>query len=379
MGRHGGGRVLVFGDAVRPDDHAGPAGGFQRAAEGQRRVGAAVGANLGPQREHDAVVVDRSLHPVVVVAGVHVGEQGAVAVLDPLHGPAQAQRERGADELLGVQRRLDAETAAHVGNHDPQGRLRNIEELGQGCPQQMVYLGRGVEDQVGRLLGHGKAPAGLDRHSGHTVRVEVLCDHVGSRIESGGHIVGGEPALEIDVARHGRVDLRGGGIGGFVNVGDRGKRLVVDFHQLDAVFGEILALGHHHSNRLARKPHLVHCQHVAGVEAVAGQLDLGSDRLHHACEIRTGEHIDHAVERHCFARVDRGDPSVGVGAEHEGEVQGVKRRGQVVDEAALASQQVLVFPAQHALPDSAVLVAAHAGFLRRSSTAASATASTMLA
>ena len=57
----------------------------------------------------------------MVVTGVHIGEQGFVAVLDPLDGPAQAQGERGADELFGVEGRLDAESAADVGNHDPQG------------------------------------------------------------------------------------------------------------------------------------------------------------------------------------------------------------------------------------------------------------------
>ena len=198
-------------------------------------------------------------------------------------------------------------------------------------------------------------------------------------VESSGHVLGGESTLEIDVARHGRIDLRGGGIGGFVNVGDHRKRLVVDVDQLQAVLGEVLALGHHHSHRLAGEPHFVDRQHVAGVGAVAGQLDLGGDRLHHGGEIGAGEDIDHAVEREGLARVDRGDPGVGVGAEHEGQVQRVDRRGQVVDEASLAPQEVVVLSPQNALPDSALEVAAHDWCPRRSSTAASVIASTMFA
>ena len=70
---------------------------------------------------------------------------------------------------------------------------------------------------------------------------------------------------------------------------------------------------------------------------VAGQLDLSSDRLHQGCKIGAGEDVDHAVESARLAYVDRQDSGVGVRAEHEGKVQGVDRRGQIVDEAALAS------------------------------------------
>ena len=234
------------------------------------------------------------------------------------------------------------------------------------------------------MLGHGKTPSGFDRDSSHTARVEVLRDDMGRRLEASVHALGGESTLVVHIARHGRIDLRGIGIGRFADLGQRRKRLVVDVDQFDAVFGEVLALGHDHGHRLAREPHFLDCQHVSGVEAVAGQLDLSSDRLHHGGEIGAGEDVHHAVERACLAHVDRQDPCVGIGAQHEGEVQGVERRGQIVDEAALATQEVVVLSTQDTLPnstapDGALGVVAHGWFPRRSATAAPATASTMLA
>ena len=169
-----------------------------------------------------------------------------------------------------------------------------------------------------------------------------------------------------------------------VETDDGWKDLVLHIDELGPVLGEVLALGHHHSDRFADEPNLVEGHDIAAVGAVVRQLDLRGDRLHHSREICAGEDFEHTLQGERFADVDRRDAGVGVGAEHELHVRGLGRDGHIVEVPALTAQQLVVLAPWNALPNEVEalgggLVVAHASPLRRISTAEAATASTMFA
>ena len=70
-----------------------------------------------------------------------------VAILDPAHGMAKVDRERGHDDIFGRQPRLRAEPAANVGRDDTDLALLNAEHFAQAEPHDVGRLRRTVEHQ----------------------------------------------------------------------------------------------------------------------------------------------------------------------------------------------------------------------------------------
>ena len=91
-------------------------------------------------REDAAVLVCRHLQFDVLIAGMGRGDHVLDPILDPLHRTAQLQRETGADELLGIDRRLLAEPAAGVRDDHANVGLGQAKMLGEVMPHHIGKL-----------------------------------------------------------------------------------------------------------------------------------------------------------------------------------------------------------------------------------------------
>ena len=87
----------------------------QRHHQAARRVGAGVVHEAIAQREQPPVVVEADLHRVDLRALLRGGQHVLEPVLEPAHGPAEAQREERDQHVLGIDDQLGAEAAADVG------------------------------------------------------------------------------------------------------------------------------------------------------------------------------------------------------------------------------------------------------------------------
>ena len=222
---------------------AGPGEGCVHQPE-RSLVRPAVGDVPGPQAEDRAVVPQGDLQLVDLLPGVGDGQEVLVAVLDPLHRPADPAGGEGHQEVLGVEVGLDPEAAADVGRDDPDRARRDGEHPRQDGAHRVRPLGGGPDRH---LAGDGVAvpdhAAGLHRDAGVALHVQPLADDP-IRAGEGGldvaalvdhrrrHVVGGV------LVQHGRAGLDGG-----VGVDHRLKGLVVDLDELEGVLGEVPALG----------------------------------------------------------------------------------------------------------------------------------------
>ena len=150
----------------------------------------------------------------------------------------------------------------------------------------------------------------------------------------------------------------------------RGQRLVVDVDERRCVFGNVAIIGHHDRHSLADMHHLVARERrtiqilLIARARQADDHELGGEVRH---DVGAREDGVHARQRERGRLVDAADRSVRMRAAHEG---GVQHPGHpdVVDEAALALEQRLVFQPRHRAADDS-----HA----RSRFAASSAASTI--
>ena len=246
-----------------------------------------VGAHVGEERvlhRHDGPVAleahPRLVHLVAVVAARH---QIFAASRDPLHRPARLDGGRRHQHLLGIDRALGAEAAAHVGHHHADLLRGHLEHGGQRIAEGIRILGGGPDGERARVrVAIGEGTARLEGRAGNARVPDPLAHH---------HVALGPPLLHVaEVRAHGQ----GGVVGPFVDrglrrhrgfrVGRHGQRLVFDLDGLRAVRGGVGAIGKHDSHALAHVAHALvgehgHLEGAALVAAAVGRghgaLDLG--------------------------------------------------------------------------------------------------------
>src|SRR3954452_9864783 len=84
----------------------------------------------------------------MVVAGVRRRQEMLVAVLEPAHREIEFKRQRGEDDLLRIEPRLRAETAADIRGDDAYAALLQPEDLAERLPHRVRRLGRGVDHDL---------------------------------------------------------------------------------------------------------------------------------------------------------------------------------------------------------------------------------------
>ena len=199
----------------------------------------------------------------------------------------------------------------------------------------------------------GDDAATLDRMAGAAMLPEIGVEHVRGLGEGGVgiaeiHLVGGH-GVGVELLAHrwrtGRDRLAA--------IRDRRQEIVVDVDQRGGVLGDIAAVGDDDRDRLTNVRHLAVGEREAphAVERRAGigmphHAALGHDRR----EVVEGEHGVHARQRQRGILHDAADRGMRVRAAHEAGMQHV-RHDDIVDEAALATQERRVFDAVDARPD----------------------------
>ncbi len=132
------------------------------------------------------------------------------------------------------------------------------------------------------------------------------------------------------------------------DVGDRGKRVVVDQNQLCRVDRRLARLGHHCGHDLADVADLVGGHR--GSEHALVNLEHRRGRAGLQAQIGSGEDLD-ALERPRLVGIDRRERAVCHRRAHEGHVEGVLHPG-VVDVPTPTQEEPRVLPAANPLSDS---------------------------
>ena len=177
-----------------------------------------------------------------LVEGLRGRDQVLQAIAGPLHRAAELARQRGDEDLLGIQGRLAAEPAADVGRNHPHAVGRQIERLAQRVANDAGNLGGGVQGQAPRPVLRQARPV-LDRHRRLAMEAEATADGYGGLREVHVHVAARELAGDDDVRGGVLVQQRRAGGGGRLGIGRRRQRLVVDLDQFGGILGEIAVLG----------------------------------------------------------------------------------------------------------------------------------------
>ena len=217
----------------------------------------------------DAPVARRREPRVVRLLARLVGARDELGPgLDPLHRPAEADREQRDEHVLRVDAFLRAEPAAGVGRDDAHALDRQPDARGDGAAQVIGRLVRRPDGQaLRRGVVLGAEPARLDRHRRHApVGRVILDDHRGL----------GERAIDVaddladapdDVARPG-VHLGRPGAHRRLGVDHRGQRLVLDADELGRVGRHVRIGADDHRDRLADIARFAARQRVLGARCV---------------------------------------------------------------------------------------------------------------
>ena len=340
-------------DVVEARQERGRAERVDEARPRMPEIGAAVADVAALQGEEAAVGVGCQLELADDLLGVPARGQRLVAVLDPLDRRAQAARQLGDDGLLDEQVHLEAEAAPDGRADHPHARVLQPELRRQHGAHEERHLRRRPDRD--RALGHVPIcdhAAALERRGVGAPEVEALAEDVRGARER-----------PVDVARL-ELDVREVVVAQLVvqqlrprrecllRVEHRRQRVILDVDQLGRVLGDGARRRDDGGDRLAHETHAVEREHVAG----AG-LGLRSrrDRCREGRQVAQvlaaddqGDPVEGARPRD----VDRDDPSVGVGAAAEGDVQRA-RRLDVVEVDAAACQEARVLDSHDAGADVA--------------------------
>ena len=260
---------------------------------------------------------------------------------------------------------LEPEPSAHVEGKDAHPLRRPIEplrELGQ-CAVRGLMGDR--ERQLSVAVDLGQHRPCLHRDRGVAMDPHLLGDDdigVGNRLRGVALL---HRHRAEDVLSPILVELRRARLEGRPRVGDHGQRVIGDLNQSGGVLSDVPVLGQHDGDRVADKANLVPRQDRIGLLLLIGDhledLDLLEAPL---LEIGRGQDRLDARQRSGGRGVDRLDPSVGLRAAHEGELQ---RAGdtQIVGVAPGAREQPRVLDPRNAAADKPLRTDALGDLLRR--------------
>ena len=359
-----------------PERARGRETGLVRGRATQLDVGLAPGIGVGqldlPQKGHDEAPVDSGLPAAVIgetavthrqqlavlscgdlqiidlialLADVH---QAFVTGLDPAHGAFELARHVRKDQVLAVERRLDAKRPALVARRDDAHLLgRDVENIRQREALDMRAL---RSDISGQAVGVG--PVAQDTAWFHwcnagAVNLEAFFNHhVGLR-EDGFDLLGvsglvlfsfatGESHREHFVGAVFFVD-DGSTLGQRrFRVQQYRERLVIDVHALGSIGGDIFVACEYQRHRFAVKFDFADGKRPEG--RVVGRQIGHHHRLRHRFDlvlnVITGDHRDYARQGFGRGFVDALYVGVGVFAAYEGGVQHTRQR-DIADVAPL--------------------------------------------
>ena len=243
------------GEIVRAGQVAAGLRRFQARGERPDRVGAGVDQDLGVQPQQAAAPVGVGGQAIVVLARVGAGDEMFAPVLDPAERRLAGQRQPGDADILGLQQALVAEAAADIGWRDADGRLRNVQHLGEAGTDQVRHLGGGVHDKLrGAMVPPAQQAAALHRMHHLTGAAQGKIDFYrragGDRVDAAV-----ERGFQEQVVGPVFVQARGtwGAAGGAA--GDRGEFGVVDLDAFGQVLGGGAGGGDAHRHRFANETH----------------------------------------------------------------------------------------------------------------------------
>ncbi len=236
----------------------------------------------------------------VVVAAMRVRHEAFGALRRPLHRPAHLARRPGDDRLLGIVIDLRAEAAAHVGRHDAQLVLRDVQHEGaHQQPDHMRVLAGGVERVVAAVaVEFAHRGARLHRVRDQPVVGEVELHHfrgLGERRID--HRLVADVPVVADVARHIVVHQRRARRDRIAQRRRRRQVLIVDDDLLGRVLRRLLRLGDHHRDRIADMAHLADRDHR--------MRRLGHRRAVLVVDLPAARQAADVVGRHVGAGIDR--------------------------------------------------------------------------
>ena len=306
-------------------------------AVAHHRIGADVGEEAVLERGDRPVGREGDARLVQLLAVVAHGLQMLAPSLRPLHRPAEVERRRRHQHLVGVDLALGAEGAADVGHDHAHPRGRQAEHARDDVALAVRALDRRPHGQhpALRVVLRERASA-LDRHRGQPLMPEALAHH-GEPGSREGWIGVADVAAHLDghVVGPVRMHTRGGGARG-VRADQGRQRRVLHAHRVAPIGSEGRGLGHDDGDGLADV-----------TRALAGQQRhdeapvlraAGRQRLREHGQVGGGPHRQHAANRPGRFAVDPDDARVSVGAAHDAEMDEAGPR-EVVHVAAVAAEE----------------------------------------
>jgi hypothetical protein len=232
------------------------------------------------------------------------------AVLDPAHGVIECQRKRREDDFLGVQPRLRAKSAAHIGGNDPNAALINAQILGNRDPHHMRRLGRGIDhDFIEPMVAIGKHGTPFERSARLPVHAVAARHGNLRRACSGLDVAGFGRPFEIEIVAPLLVDEFGAAVHIAEGVHHRVEHLVIDRDQGGHVLGLATRRSEAGSDRLTDIAHLVNGQRRPGRRLGASRLGDDPNRREPR-QFGSGEDPPGGSQRDS----NRPDPGMSVGA-----------------------------------------------------------------
>ena len=305
-----------------------------------------IGADVGQERivhRHDGSIELKTYTcNVDLITVVPRRQEVFAASRDPLHGPAHLERGRAHQHLLGIDRALGAEAAAHVGHHHADLLGRQLEDGGQRIAQRVGVLRGGPHGERARVrVVIGQRRASLESHAGHPRVTDLLADdHLGlgeALVHVAIRSADGQRGVVGPVVDGGLESGRGFGIRG------HGQRLVLDLDRLGAIGRLVGGLGQHDGQPLAHVDGALVGEHgdgegpalvLAAIGRGHGALDLW--------QIGRGEDGGHAGQGPGRLHAYLNDAGVGMTAPHHDHVQHAGAH-EVVDVTAGACEEPVVF------------------------------------
>ncbi len=311
---------------------------------------AEIGEHARAQREDPAVLVERELGLIALVAA-HVGGREVLAALGaPLHGTAELAHRVAEHRVFVGDARFHPEAAAQIADHDAEGVGLDAEEVGESLARARRHLVLGIERPAAVLMDRDRA-ARLERHRDDALVIERHArdmrrarERLIDRLRVAEACLGGDVAGRLwPELRRARRDRRG-------DVDHARQILVLDANQLGRILRLLARLGDDGGDRLADVEAFVlgerRAQRRCHGRAARALENRRKRDMGHAVGAQVGSRVDRNDARGAarLGRVDRRDARVRVRRAQQRH-PGLPGQVPVVAVKALATQQALVLEA----------------------------------
>ena len=260
-------------------------------------------------------------------------------VLDPLHRTAQLEREIGADELFGINRRLLAEATAGVRDDHANVGLGHVEMLGNVVPHHVGKLVADPKRQRERIFAiTGDTAAAFQAERLLAANAELPLDHQVSVAERRVDVAAFVLALDEIVVLAGVMNERRIVLLAQARVCHRGQWVVIDLDEVASIFRGSAILGDNRTDGLAAETHLVDGKPVLDQLATGEPVGHAAKRIDLAEQLLACEHLDDAGQLPRLPDIDRVEAGVRMLAAQKRQVVHA-RQLDVVEKAAVTLDQ----------------------------------------